>query len=67
MNEKGFAESVDFLTDSQVQSYGCYAAEPMLEEADKRGLDVNIAAYSASEFNQRFADYQVVLLGPQIK
>ncbi|MFS2225778.1 PTS sugar transporter subunit IIB [Pantoea sp. B65] len=39
----------------------------MLEEADKRGLAVEIAAYSATEFSDRFADYQVVLLGPQIK
>ena len=39
----------------------------MLEEADKRGLAVDIAAYSATEFDDRFADYQVVLLGPQIK
>lgn len=39
----------------------------MAEEAGKRGLDVDIAAYSATEFDDRFADYQVVLLGPQIK
>ncbi|MBP2171499.1 PTS system cellobiose-specific IIB component [Erwinia toletana] len=39
----------------------------MLEEADRRGLAVEISAYSATEFGDHFTDYQVVLLGPQIK
>ncbi|MCU5775575.1 PTS sugar transporter subunit IIB [Erwiniaceae bacterium BAC15a-03b] len=39
----------------------------MLEQADQRGLEVEITACSATEFGDHFADYQVVLLGPQIK
>ncbi len=39
----------------------------MQAEAEKRGLDVKIDAYGVSEFDEQFAHYQVVLLGPQIK
>ncbi|WP_437614545.1 PTS sugar transporter subunit IIB [Erwinia sp. V71] len=39
----------------------------MQEEAAQRGLAVDIAAYSATEFDEHYGDYQVVLLGPQIK
>ncbi len=39
----------------------------MQDEAARRGLAVDIAAYSATEFDDRYGDYQVVLLGPQIK
>ena len=39
----------------------------MQDEAASRGLAADIAAFSATEFDERFADYQVVLLGPQVK
>lgn len=39
----------------------------MHEEASKRGLDVTIDAYGMSEFDEQFARYHVVLLGPQVK
>lgn len=39
----------------------------MIEEADKRGLEVEIKAYGAAEFDQQAPNYQCVLLGPQIK
>jgi len=39
----------------------------MQAEAEKRGLEVNIDAYGVSEFDEQFARYQVVLLGPQVK
>jgi PTS system cellobiose-specific IIB component len=39
----------------------------MEEEAKKRDLAVEIMAYGSSEFNSHVADYQVVLLGPQIR
>lgn len=39
----------------------------MVEEAEKRALPVEIAAYGASEFDEKFPHYQVVLLGPQVK
>ena len=39
----------------------------MQDEAASRGLEAEIAAFSATEFDERFADYQVVLLGPQVK
>ncbi|VDZ61090.1 Lichenan-specific phosphotransferase enzyme IIB component [Serratia odorifera] len=39
----------------------------MNAEAASRQLPVEIAAFSASEFDQQFPNYQVVLLGPQVK
>ncbi|HEI8866329.1 TPA: PTS sugar transporter subunit IIB [Serratia odorifera] len=39
----------------------------MVEEADRRGLDVDIKAFGVAEFEQQVANYQVVLLGPQVK
>lgn len=39
----------------------------MIEEANKRDLEVEIKAYGASEFDQQVGNYQCVLLGPQIK
>lgn len=39
----------------------------MKEEAQKRGLPVEIDAYGASEFDEQMPHYQVVLLGPQVK
>jgi len=39
----------------------------MQAQAAQRGLEVNIAAYGVSEFDEQFPRYQVVLLGPQIK
>ncbi len=39
----------------------------MLEEANQRGLAVEIEAYGVSEFDTQFPQYQVVLLGPQVK
>ncbi len=39
----------------------------MQEEAARRGLDTDIRAYGASEFDIQMPHYQVVLLGPQVK
>jgi cellobiose PTS system EIIB component len=39
----------------------------MVEEAVKRGLEVDIKAFGVAEFEQQLANYQVVLLGPQVK
>lgn len=39
----------------------------MVEEAHQRGLDVDIEAYGVAEFDNQFPNYQVVLLGPQVK
>lgn len=39
----------------------------MVEEANQRGLDVDIEAYGVAEFDNQFPNYQVVLLGPQVK
>ncbi|WP_460881710.1 PTS sugar transporter subunit IIB [Pseudaeromonas pectinilytica] len=39
----------------------------MQEEALKRGLETEIRAYGASEFDVQMPNYQVVLLGPQVK
>lgn len=39
----------------------------MQAEAEKRGLEVKIDAFGVSEFDEQFARYQVVLLGPQVK
>ena len=39
----------------------------MVEEAQTRGLPVEIDAYGVAEFDTQFSRYQVVLLGPQVK
>lgn len=39
----------------------------MLDEAAKRGLEVEIKAFGVAEFEQQVSQYQVVLLGPQVK
>ncbi|MBN3261858.1 PTS sugar transporter subunit IIB [Pectobacterium brasiliense] len=39
----------------------------MKEAASARGLDVEIAAYAAHEFDEQVGNYDVVLLGPQVK
>ena len=39
----------------------------MQEEAARRGLEADIRAYGASEFEVQVPQYQVVLLGPQVK
>lgn len=39
----------------------------MVQEAQKRGLDVDIKAFGVAEFEQQVGHYQVVLLGPQVK
>ncbi|CUU22843.1 PTS sugar transporter subunit IIB [Duffyella gerundensis] len=39
----------------------------MLDEAAKRGLEVEIKAFGVAEFEQQVGQYQVVLLGPQVK
>ncbi|MGL4756744.1 MAG: PTS sugar transporter subunit IIB [Aeromonadaceae bacterium] len=39
----------------------------MLAEANKRGLEADIKAFGAAEFDDQMPNYQVVLLGPQIK
>lgn len=39
----------------------------MVAVAQERGIDVKIDAYGATEFDTQFPQYQVVLLGPQIK
>ncbi|MBD1574863.1 MULTISPECIES: PTS sugar transporter subunit IIB [Vibrio] len=39
----------------------------MIAEADKRGLEVDIQAFGASEFDQHAPHFECVLLGPQIK
>ncbi|MGO4742495.1 PTS sugar transporter subunit IIB [Serratia quinivorans] len=39
----------------------------MVEEAEKRGLEAEIKAFGVAEFEQVVGDYQVVLLGPQVK
>lgn len=39
----------------------------MVIEAEKRSLPVEIKAFGASEFDQNVGNYQVVLLGPQVK
>ena len=39
----------------------------MQDEAAQRGLEADIAAFSATEFDERFSGSDVVLLGPQVK
>ncbi|EMK5832352.1 PTS sugar transporter subunit IIB [Citrobacter sedlakii] len=39
----------------------------MVEAAEERKLLVQIDAYGVSEFDIQFPNYQVVLLGPQVK
>ncbi|NDL65640.1 PTS sugar transporter subunit IIB [Acerihabitans arboris] len=39
----------------------------MQAEAEKRGLEINIDAFGVGEFDEQFARYQLVLLGPQVK
>ncbi|WP_028863394.1 PTS sugar transporter subunit IIB [Psychromonas aquimarina] len=39
----------------------------MQKEAESRGLPAEIKAFGAAEFDNQLANYQVVLLGPQIK
>ena len=39
----------------------------MVEAANERDLPVQIDAYGVSEFDIQFPQYQVVLLGPQVK
>ena len=39
----------------------------MVEAANERDLPVQIDAYGVSEFDMQFPQYQVVLLGPQVK
>lgn len=39
----------------------------MLDEAAKCGLEVEIKAFGVAEFEQQVGQYQVVLLGPQVK
>ncbi|HKS33413.1 PTS system cellobiose-specific IIB component [Enterobacter sp. BIGb0383] len=39
----------------------------MVEVAKERGTPVQIDAYGVSEFDEQFPNYQVVLLGPQVK
>lgn len=39
----------------------------MQAEAEARGLEVTIDAYGVREFDEQFPNYQVVLLGPQVK
>ncbi|MDW6002235.1 PTS sugar transporter subunit IIB [Vibrio mangrovi] len=39
----------------------------MEASAKVRGIDADIKAYGASEFSDQVGNYQVVLLGPQVK
>lgn len=39
----------------------------MQKEAEQRGLETDIKAFGAAEFENQVANYQVVLLGPQVK
>lgn len=39
----------------------------MEAEAKARGIEAEIKAYGASEFSNQVGNYQVVLLGPQVK
>lgn len=39
----------------------------MVEAANERELAVEIDAYGVAEFDMQFPNYQVVLLGPQVK
>lgn len=39
----------------------------MQAEAQQRGLEIDIAAFGVSEFDEEFPHYQVILLGPQVK
>lgn len=39
----------------------------MVEAATQRGIEVEINAFGVAEFDEQFARYQVVLLGPQVK
>lgn len=39
----------------------------MVAEAELRGLPVEINAFGVAEFDQQVGNYQVVLLGPQVK
>ena len=39
----------------------------MVEAAKERDLPVKIDAYGVSEFDTQYPQYQVVLLGPQVK
>ncbi len=42
-------------------------SERWLRRANERDLPVQIDAYGVSEFDMQFPQYQVVLLGPQVK
>lgn len=39
----------------------------MLLSAKERGIEADIKAFGAAEFNEQVAHYEVVLLGPQVK
>jgi PTS system cellobiose-specific IIB component len=39
----------------------------MQASADARGIAADIKAFGAAEFNNQVANYEVVLLGPQVK
>jgi cellobiose PTS system EIIB component len=39
----------------------------MEASAKNRGIEADIKAFGAAEFDQQVANYQVVLLGPQVK
>lgn len=39
----------------------------MVEAAEDKGIEVSIDAYSVAEFDEQVGNYQVVLLGPQVK
>ncbi|CAM3930453.1 MULTISPECIES: PTS sugar transporter subunit IIB [Vibrio] len=39
----------------------------MLVEAEKRELPVDIKAFGTSDFDEQVKNYEVVLLGPQVK
>ncbi|MEI8632628.1 PTS sugar transporter subunit IIB [Vibrio sp. PP-XX7] len=39
----------------------------MLTEAEKRELSVEIKAFGTADFDQQVKNFQVVLLGPQVK
>ncbi len=39
----------------------------MEASAQERGIEANIKAFGASEFNEQVSNYEVVLLGPQVK
>ncbi|WED24607.1 PTS sugar transporter subunit IIB [Vibrio sp. JC009] len=39
----------------------------MLASAQERGIEADIKAFGAAEFNEQVSNYEVVLLGPQVK